>query len=206
MPDDKLKMKLDKYTRPKNVKGLRTPKVNPLVWNQLSATTKAQDVRSQKWQNTLIGSVIALTKAADLALQKYNQDKELITLLTDAIAMALQCNHEVNHTRRAAMKKETHKDYAVLCNPSTVERNSEVLFGDLSKLAKDISEANKLTKKVCPQHSANSRGDKNGGRSAYGSSQRRFHPYHMGKPSDFLGKSRFSKQRKKKDGETSQRQ
>jgi len=46
-PDDKLKVKLDKYTRPENVKGLRTPKVNPLIWNQLSATTKAQDVKSQ---------------------------------------------------------------------------------------------------------------------------------------------------------------
>ena len=30
---------------------------------------------------------------------------------------------------------------------------SEYLFGDLSKLAKEITEANKLTKKVRPQHS-----------------------------------------------------
>ena len=110
MPDDKIKAKLDKYTQPENIKGLRTPKVNPLIWNQLSI------------------------------------------------------------------------------------------------LAKDISEANKLTKKVRPPHSTNSRGDKYGGRSSYGSSQgnRRFHPYSKGKPDDFLGKSRFFKQRKKKDGETSQ--
>ena len=38
MPDDKTKAKLDKYTQPENIKGLRTPKVNPLIWNQLSAT------------------------------------------------------------------------------------------------------------------------------------------------------------------------
>ena len=84
----------------------------------------------------------------------------------------------------------------------------ELLFGDLSKLAKDISEANKLTKKVRPSHSTNSRGDKYGGCSSYGLSQgnRGFHPYSKGKPYDFLGKSRFSKQRKKKDRETSQRQ
>lgn len=207
MPDDKLKVKLDKYTRPENVKGLRTPKVNPLIWNQLSASMKAQDARSQKGQNTLIGSVIAMTKAADLALQKYSQDRDLITLLTDAIAMAFQCNHEVNHSRRVAMKKELHKDYAALCNPSTVEPTSEFLFGDLSKLTRDISEANKLTKKVRPQHYTSSRGDKHVGRSGYGFSQgnRRFHPYQRGKTSDFLGKGRFSKQRKKKDGETSQR-
>ena len=69
---------------------------------------------SQKGQNTLIGAITAMTKAADLALGKYSQDKELITLLTDAVAMALQYNHEVNHSRRLAMKKEMHKDYAAL--------------------------------------------------------------------------------------------
>ena len=94
MPDDKIKAKLDKYTRPENIKGLRTPKVNPLIWSQLSATMKAQDARSQKGQNALIGSVIAMTKATDLVLAKYSQDRDLITLLTDAIAMALQFNHE----------------------------------------------------------------------------------------------------------------
>ena len=207
MGDEKLKVKLDKYSRPENVKGLRTPKVNPSIWSQLSTTMKAQDVRSQKGQNTLIGAITAMTKAADLALGKYSQDKELITLLTDAVAMALQYNHEVNHSRRLAMKKEMHKDYAALCNLSTVDGTTEYLFGDLSKLAKDITEANKLTKRVRPQHSGNSRGDKYAGRSTYGSSQRRFQPYPRGKSSDFLGKSRFSKPpRKKKDGETSQRQ
>ena len=186
---------------------MRTPKVNPSIWSQLSTSMKTQDVRSQKGQNTLIGAISAMTKTANLALGKYSNDKELITLLTDAVAMALQYNHEVNHSRRLAMKREMHKDYAALCNLSTVDGNSEYLFGDLSKLAKDITEANKLRKKVRPQHSGTSRGDKYAGRSTYGSSQRRFQPYSRGKSSDFLGKSRFSKPpRKKKDGETSQRQ
>ena len=38
--------------------------------------------------------ITAMTKAADLALGKYSQDKELITLLTYAVAMALQYNHQ----------------------------------------------------------------------------------------------------------------
>ena len=131
----------------------------------------------QKGQNTLIGAITAMTKAADLALGKYSQDKELITLLTDAVVMALQYNHEVNHSRRLAMKKEMHKDYAALCNLSTVDGTSEYLFGVLSKLAKDITEANKLTKKVRPQHSGNPHGDNYAGGSTYGSSQRRHCTY-----------------------------
>ena len=181
--------------------------MKPSIWSQLSTAMKAQDVRSQKGQNTLIGTITAMTKAANLALGKYSQDKELITLLTDAVAMALQYNHEVNHSQRMAMKKEMHKDYAALYNLSTVDGASKYLFGDLSKLTKDITEANKLTKRVRPQHSGNSRGDKYTGRSTYSSSQRRFQPYPRGKSSDFLGKSHFSKPpRKKKDGGTSQRQ
>ena len=35
MGDEKLKVKLDKYPRPENVKDLPTPKVNPLIWSQL---------------------------------------------------------------------------------------------------------------------------------------------------------------------------
>ena len=159
---------------------------------------KAQDVRSQKGQSTLIGAITAITKAADLALGKYSQDKELITLLTDTVAMALQYKHEVNHSWHLAIKKEIHKDYAALCNLSTVDGTSEYLFGGLSKLAKDITEANKLTKKVCPQYSVNSRGDKYAGRSTHGSSHRRFQPYPRGKSWDFLGKSRFSKPPRKK--------
>ena len=47
------------------------------------------------------------------------------------------------------MKKDLHKDYATLPSAATVPVTSKYLFGDLSKLTKDISEANKLTKKVC---------------------------------------------------------
>ena len=46
------------------------------------------------------------------------------------------------------MKKHLNKDYAALCSAATVPATLEYLFGDLSKLTKDISEANKLTKKV----------------------------------------------------------
>ena len=46
MGDEKLKAKLEKYPRPKNVTGFRTPKVNPLVWSHLLTTMKAQNVRS----------------------------------------------------------------------------------------------------------------------------------------------------------------
>lgn len=171
-------------------KGLCTSKVNPLIWSQLSPPMKAQDAKSQKSQNTMIGSVTAMVKAANLAVRNHSQDRDLIALLTDAIVMALQCHHEINHSRHMAMKKELNNDYAALCNPNAVEGTSEFLFGDLSKLAKDITEANKLTKKVHPPHHTitSTRGDRYGGRLSYGANQgnRRFQPYQRGNSSAFF--------------------
>jgi hypothetical protein len=203
MSDDKLKGKKDKYVRPENVANLRIPKVNPLVWNQLSSPMRTQDAKSQKAQSILTGLVIASIKAADLAVKKYGGDRELITLLTDSIAMGLQYNHEVNQSRRMAMKRELHKDYAALCNVSSVEGDSEFLFGDLSKLTKDIAEANKLTKRVRPtqQFNYNARGDRfNHGRASYSAAgNRRFHPYDKNR-SNFLNRGHPSKFKKKKEG------
>lgn len=205
MSADALKTKLDQYLRPENVEGLRTPKVNPLIWNQISASMRTQDAGSQKNQSTLVGSTIAMAKAADRVMKKYAEDSELLALVTDAIALAIQCHHEASHTRRLAMKKELHKDYGSVC--STVVGTSEFLFGDLSKLTKDITDANKLTKKMRPPQSTG-RGDMYRAHShrTHGSfasrGVNRFHPYqyHGSKNSNFLGRSPYPKFKKKKEG------
>ena len=111
-----LKAKIDNYSRPENIEGLRIPKVNLLIWNQISASTRAQDAGSQKNQNTLVASIIAMTKATDIVMEKHEGQSELLALLTDAIALAIQCYHEASHARRLAIKKELHKDYGSVCS------------------------------------------------------------------------------------------
>ena len=69
----------------------------------------------------------------------------------DAVALAIQRCRDMKNTSREAIKKELNKDYAALCNSTTMEPSSEVLFGGLSKLTKDITDAKRLTKKV-PGH------------------------------------------------------
>ena len=77
MSADALKTKLDQFLWPKNVEGLRAPKVNPLIWNQISASMRTQDAGSQKNQSTLVGCTIAMAKAADRVMKKYAEDSEL---------------------------------------------------------------------------------------------------------------------------------
>ena len=132
LPEDKLKQKLQKFLRPVNIEGLKTPRINPLIWGQISSNTQQSDAKSQKGQHVLIGAASAIVKAVDHVLKAdSSNNKELITMLTDALAFILQCNHDTNHSRRLALKKELHKDFAALCSVNTP--SGEYLFGDLSK-------------------------------------------------------------------------
>ena len=162
------------------------PRVKPLIWNQLPAPVCTQDSKSQKTQNAVTALLMATVKATNHVLQQQPsgkaQDKEIITYLTDAIALSLQCYHDINSIRCQAMKKDLHKDYAASPSVATMPVTSKYLFGDLSKLTKDISEANKLTKKVCPlQHNTahNRNYDSNGHCYNYTNQETHLIPVHL---------------------------
>ena len=88
-----------------NVKGLRTPKVNPSIWSQLSTSMKTQDVRSQKGQNTLIGAISAMTKTADLALGKKQQRQR-----TDHLADRCGCHGPPIQPRGESLPTPGHEE------------------------------------------------------------------------------------------------
>ncbi|CAB4034629.1 Hypothetical predicted protein, partial [Paramuricea clavata] len=56
LADDKLQEKLKKYPRPANVLCFKTPRVNPLIWGQISAPAPASDAKCQKIQHVLIAA------------------------------------------------------------------------------------------------------------------------------------------------------
>lgn len=153
---DKVQTRIEKHPRSRNVEGLRTPKVNPLIWNQIPAQVRISDSKSHKSQNAFVASIVAMIKATNLVLKQEDEDatakdETMVSTLTDAITLAMQCFHDMNSLRPQAMKKDLHRDYAALCTSTTIPLSLEYLFGDLSKLAKDISDANKLAKKFRPQ-------------------------------------------------------
>ena len=195
LQEDKVQTRIEKYPRPGNVEGLRTPRVNPLIWNQIPAQVRTSDSKSQKSQNALVASIVAMIKATNLVLKQEDEhatakDKAVVSTLTDAITLAMQCFHDMNSSRRQAMKKDLHRDYAALsCTSTTIPSTSEYLFGDLSKLTKDISDANKLAKKVRPQQ-ARAHNRKYSKSSQRNQGNRRYQPYQRPR-NDFLSKGRL---------------
>ena len=164
--EDKVQTRVGKYPRPGNVEGLRTPRVNHRVTES---------------QNALVASIVAMIKATNLVLEQEDEhvtakDKAVVSTLTDTITLTTQCFHDMNSSRRQAMKKDLHRDYAALCTSTTIPPTSEYLFGDLSKLTKDISDASKLAKKVRPQQ-ARAHNRKYSTSSQRNQGNRRYQPY-----------------------------
>jgi len=90
MTDEKIQSKIKKHPRPSNVERLRTPHVNHLIWNQLPAQVKTQDSKTRKSQNALVASLVAMIGATELAVKDSIGNKELVTCMTVAIALAIQ--------------------------------------------------------------------------------------------------------------------
>ena len=206
LQEDKTQLKVDKYPQPGNVLGLRTPRVNLLIWNQIPAQVRTSDSKSQKTQNALVASIVAVMKATNLVIENgdettRSEDKKILSTLTDAITLATQCFHDINTSRHQAMKKDLHRDYSALCSSTTVPATSEYLFGDLSKLTKDISEANKLTKRVRPPPPrSNNRKFHSGLHSQGYQTSCRYQPYSRPR-NDFLSKGWLPRSKFKKEAD-----
>jgi len=115
LQEDKVQTRIEKYPRPGNVEGLRTPIVNPLIWNQIPAQVRTNDSKWQKSQNTLVASIADMIKATTLVPERVDEDatakdKATVSTLTDAITLAMQCFHDMKSSRSQAMKKDLLRD------------------------------------------------------------------------------------------------
>ena len=187
MADDKLQEKMNRIACPQNCEALTKVKVKQLIWDNLSANVRSQHLRMQKVQTSLIkgitGVVLATNKVLG-CLDSIPEGRDLIQSLSDSIAMLANANKEINMRRKEMIKPDLHDDYKHLCS-SSIEPSS-FLFGDeLPKQVKDLTEVNRVGKKVTHSRSskANAFGYKSRPSFGYGRNGR----YHSSKRPSFLG-------------------
>lgn len=156
MAEDKLQEKMTKIARPQNCEALTKVKVNQLIWDNLSANVRSQDLRMQKVQTSLIKGITGVVIATNKILSRLDsipEGRDLTQGLSDGIAMLANANKEINMRRKEMIKPDLHDDYKHLCS-SSLETTS-LLFGDeLSKQVKDLTEVNRVGKKVAHSRSA----------------------------------------------------
>ena len=158
LPEEKLQDKMNKYHRPGNCENLTKVRVNQAVWDNLSPSVRSYDVKMQKVQTSLFKGMCALTSMTNKLLDQISSfpvGNELLQEATDAFAFIANANIELNHRRRELIKPDLHNDYKHLCSSSLAI--TDLLFGDdLPKQVKDLTEVNRVGKKVTT-HSGSSR-------------------------------------------------
>lgn len=133
-----------KYLRPSNCETLLVPKVNPVIWDNLSLSSRNVDVKMQRCQKPLVKGITALIEAfKDRSAPLSEAEQDGIALLCNAV-------FELNIFRKELIKPELNKRYSHLCKPSVTP--TQWLFGDdLQKTVKELDEQQKAVGAIRPQ-------------------------------------------------------
>ncbi|XP_046553072.1 uncharacterized protein LOC124262610 [Haliotis rubra] len=193
----KIKTVMDRYKRPENCEGLTVPRINEEIWHQAKAHTKSKDLKSQHLQGLLIKAMIPLVQITDSLMAVVTDGKELdikgtMRKAMDTIRLLAAAHADLNTKRRESFKQDLSGPYKRLCSASGP--TTKYLFGDdLTKRIKEISEANRLGKKIFQPNSR----DKPKGKSYQ---YHRYEPYANNRQGQTFSKSTPSHNRGKPAG------
>ena len=134
LPDDKLKAKLDGYTRPRNTPTLIDTRVNLEIWNKLSPPTRSRDIKLQRIQHSLVqATTVAVATGTDALVKALRSGESLacsnmalpMTALVDGLALMINANHDINQQRRDDKKGDLNLAYATLASSDAVMGSSK---------------------------------------------------------------------------------
>ncbi|KAJ8018620.1 hypothetical protein HOLleu_43293 [Holothuria leucospilota] len=157
----KIKEKCSKYLRPENVELLETTHCNKPIWDHLQMATRTRDMKLQKIQTLNVKAMSALTSLLnDCVGSKAIMDKDTLLInVADALALLGSANVDLNAFRRDLMRPELKAEYKTLCDKNTEFESSKYLFGDnITQQLRDISDANKISKRCMAPSRGRSRG------------------------------------------------
>jgi hypothetical protein len=135
-----------KFPKPQNIKSVKVPKVNPLIWQKLKPSTKAVELLLQKTHNTVLMALLPTVMSLDMLLTRRSKapDLDKLTELSkDTLRLILASFSELSIRRRELIKPELNQAYKQLCGPQNPV--GEFLFGDeLGKQIREIAESQRL--------------------------------------------------------------
>ena len=156
---DQLKALIDSVHRPENCTALTEVRVNELIWNLLSAQTRAFDEKLQIVQSCMAKTGVIMARM----LHMIDSDERLsfIDKTLDAGAEGLtllgQAYHLLCIRRREMMKPDVDWRYTHLCSANVA--HTSFLFGDdVQEEIKKIGDTNKVANTVRGNRQYNTRG------------------------------------------------
>ena len=130
--------------RPENCAGLRTVKVNPLIFEKLPGFHRGLEERMQEIQKSIVKAGIILTRLLDSKETPENLGKLLLEKGLDALMLLGHANANFQWRRREILRNHIERRFHHLCG-TTVDF-TDMLFGDdLNKTVTEINQMNRVT-------------------------------------------------------------
>ena len=138
-----------KYLRPENCDFLKTPRVNPELWDDLQDKTKHRECSFQAFQKNLIKGITPVVQLASKVVdaKKRKEDSiplnDVYDLSIDALTFLGNSVYEFSMKRRELLKSEVAPAYKSLCHES--QPITTLLFGDeLPQSIRNISQVKRM--------------------------------------------------------------
>ena len=155
LSEEKLKEKLNKYSRPQNCENLVGAKVNPEIWSKIRPDTRSRDLKMQKIQNTILKAITPLAELSDSLLNLKSKNDgfdtaKAVRQTLDSVALLTHANCDIIQRRRELIRPDLNKLYQQICAEHV--SFTGFLFGDdLPQKIKDINMTNRVGQKLSGQ-------------------------------------------------------
>ena len=147
---EEVKKLREKFIRPSNVDNLQVPKVEPIIWRNLSDKGKATDAAVQKAMSKFMPGLTAIVQQLELInkhkkeLKKIPVFKEIKKLSTEAVSALSHAVSASCQQRKDAIKSELDSKFHSLCEPAHPVSATQ-LFGDnLNAELKELDDSKKV--------------------------------------------------------------
>ena len=147
---EEVKKLREKFIRPSNVDNLQVPKVEPIIWRNLSDKGKATDAAVQKAVSKFMSGLTAIVQQLELInkhkkeLKKFPVFKEIKKLSTEAVSALSHAVSASCQQRKDAIKSELDSKFHSLCEPAHPVSATQ-LFGDnLNAELKELDDSKKV--------------------------------------------------------------
>lgn len=156
---DKVKPKLEQYSKPKNCTGMVVPRTNPEAWGILHSTTQKRDYKMSLIQSDMLRAMTPMMMVSDIALQVRNGSlkqkdvdfEDIFQKTIDSVSMLTFANQEMSRRRRDNIRPHLDPKFQKLCD-STNPITEWLLGNDLSQAMDNSHKQSQMNQRLGRQN------------------------------------------------------
>ena len=147
---EEVKKLQEKFIRPTNVDNLQVPKVEPIIWRNLSDKGKATDAAVQKAVSKFMPGLTAIVQQLEL-INKHKKEPKKISVFKEIKKLSTETVSALSHAvsvscqqRKDAIKSELDSKFHSLCEPAHLASATQLFRDNLNAELKELDDSKKV--------------------------------------------------------------